>query len=202
MPYKSKAERERELYADMLEAIAEFAAVDHCSEADALVQLRKALADNMLICRWGDGFGYGLYGDTDWGEWWLKAKIRGDGKVLDNHMLMPDDDMLTGERPFRRVSRYRTLLIRRDSLSRLLPLIAAPVALPAAGPAEREAAPRPLTKAEKDAAYKQYIAEPGHHSRDDEEAWGRPMGIKRPEVRQMRKRRLGEAKKGGRPKRR
>jgi hypothetical protein len=193
----------------LLEAIAEFAAVDHCSEADALVQVRKALADDMLICRWGDGFGYGLYGDTDWGEWWLKAKIRipGDGKVLDNHMGMPDDDVLTGERPFRRVSRYRTLLIRRDSLSRLLSLITAPVAPRAAGPAESEAAPPSLSNAsdeEVEAAYKQHTAEHGYQTEEQDLAWGELRGVKQAEVRALRQRhprKTGRPRKKGRPKR-
>jgi hypothetical protein len=100
----------------LVEACAQIAAADRISEADALVQLRGALADGVLACRW----------DAEWagsvprGKWWLKADVRipGDGQILDD-----DFD------PF---PRYKALLILRRSLSRKWPVPPAPIAPSAA----------------------------------------------------------------------
>src|SRR5262249_1704727 len=112
MPYISNAEREAARWIDVADLCTAICHGENCREADAGVQLRKALADGAFAfrrgdgrwddgVRWGDGFNYNLSGRTDWGKWWLKAKIRipGDGKVLDNHIGLPDDDVLTGKRP-------------------------------------------------------------------------------------------------------
>jgi hypothetical protein len=131
MPYKPKAEKERELYLTLAELCAGISSLENCSEADALAQVCMALADDMLICRWDDEG----YIHADWGKYWLKARIRipGDGKVLDN------------QSPFQSRSRWRTLLILRASASTIWPLPPAPIegaiAPPAASPAKREAIP-------------------------------------------------------------
>jgi hypothetical protein len=165
----------------LVEACAQIAVAGRLSEADALVQLRGALADGVLVCHF----------DVDWGgvaspgKWWLKAKIRipGDGQVL-------DDD---GFNPF---PTYKTLLILRRSLSRYWPLLATPIAPPAA-----KGKTSPPLHVDVDAVYKQRIDKGGIPTSADDEAWRKQMKLPRQRLRELRARHLpAEVRKGGRPK--
>lgn len=90
MPYKSKAERERERWMTLPEAVAHIRLADKCGESDARRQLLKALADGLSAMgplKWEKEkddeprpFGYTpIIVPTDAppvGREWLKAKIR------------------------------------------------------------------------------------------------------------------------------
>jgi hypothetical protein len=195
MPHISNPEREAARWIDVADLCTAICRGENSREADAVVQLRKALADGAFVfrrgdgrwddgVRWGDGYEYGLSGSTDRGKWWLTAKIRfpGDGKVLDNHMGLPDDDVLTGKRPFRRISRYRTLLIYRDSASRIWRLPPAPSAPPAA---KSKATPR--LRKDLEAAYARRYAKHGYQTEKQDEAWRKQMDISRRRLREVRK---------------
>jgi hypothetical protein len=99
MPYKSKAESERENWVTLPVAVAHIRAADRCEEKDARRQLIKALADGPRILgplRWEKGkgdkpppFGYTpMTVPTDTpplGRDWLTARIRWEaGRVHDD----------------------------------------------------------------------------------------------------------------------
>ena len=204
MPYKPKAEKERELYMTLAELCAGICSLENCSEVDALVQVRKARADGELRwVKWGDGKHLSRRPTPPApGEWWLTAKIRipGDGKVS-------DDDGVTPEGLALGIAEWRTLLILRASASPIWQLAPAPIASPAAGPAESEAAPPSLSDAsdeEVEAAYKQHIDEFGYQTEEQDMAWAELRGVKQAEVRTLRQRyprKTGRPRKKGRPKR-
>ena len=166
MPHISNPEREAARWMTLVEACAQIAAADRISEADALVQLRGALADGVLACRW----------DAEWagsvprGKWWLKADVRipGDGQILDD-----DFD------PF---PRYKALLILRRSLSRKWPVPPAPIA-----PSAAKNKTTPPLHVDVDAVYKQRIDNGGIPTSADDEAWRKQMDISRRRLREVRK---------------
>jgi hypothetical protein len=160
----------------LLEACVQIVTVARCSEADALVQLRGALADGVLICKWDPP---GVFA-VPRGGWWLGVKIRipGDGYVL-------DDRRTSEEWRFGVPARYgyRMLLILRESLSALWPL----------PPSLRDASYKEI-----EAAYKQHLAEDGYQNEKQDLAWGEQRGVKQEVVRALRKK---YPRKAGRPKR-
>jgi len=103
LPYKSKGERERELWMTLAEAIDWISKQDSCSRRAATLQIRAALADNAIghsHLRWEDAAG-------DYPpirrQFWQKASI-GRGRVFD-----PE------------TKRWRTLLLRKDDVFQLWP---------------------------------------------------------------------------------
>jgi len=185
MPYISKAAREAALYITLLDLCTAICHLENCGEADALVQLRNALADGELRwAKWGDGKHLSRRPVPRIGvAWWLTAKIRipGDGKVW-------DDDGVTPEGLALGIEEWRTLLIYRDSAARLWRLPPAPSAPPAAGPAESGVTPSPLTKEETEAAYKRHIDDDGYRTEKQDLAWGKERGIRQSRVRELRAR--------------
>jgi hypothetical protein len=191
-PYKSKAERERELWMTKAEAIDHICRVGDgaWSKVEARRQFTKWIADHPDVVR------------REPEQWWPD---------------MPPDEFLSPPPLF------KPFMVLRSAIETTWPLPSAPVASPAAGPAESEApsapvegaiappaagpagppaeseaTPRPLSDAEFEAAYEQLIAEHGHQSRKADEDWGRQKGRDRDDVRDLRKR---FPRKRGRPKR-
>jgi hypothetical protein len=122
MSYRSKAERERENWLMLPEAVAHICLADKCGEKDARPNLLKALADDVLgPLRWEQGkgdrpqpFGSGNIpapSDTPpLGRAWLTAKIRWKtGRVRDDW-----SEHTTGK--------WRVLLILRFTVSQQWPL--------------------------------------------------------------------------------
>jgi hypothetical protein len=55
MTYKTKAERERTLYATFVEAIDHVCAIDQCDKEAAMAQLLSAIIDAEIEVKWADG---------------------------------------------------------------------------------------------------------------------------------------------------
>jgi hypothetical protein len=84
LAYKSKAERKRELFMTLAEAINRISKQDKCSWGEAKDQIRAALADNAIgPLRWEDERPTAVSTAPIDRDFWQKADIRQDGRVFD-----------------------------------------------------------------------------------------------------------------------
>jgi hypothetical protein len=105
LPYKSKAERKRELFVTLAEAIDRISKQDKCSWDEAKDQVRAALADNAIgPLRWEDERPAEVSTAPIDRDFWQKADIRRDGSVFDRWR-----------------ERSRTLLIAKHMIFQLWP---------------------------------------------------------------------------------
>jgi hypothetical protein len=131
MTYKTKAERERTLYATFVEAIGHVCAIDQCDKEAAMAQLLSAIIDAEIEVKWADGreitYEVGrpkLLRAVDRAGFWRKEHI-----VLENGGMVLNDFISTPLEVRREALKagiigYQSFLVKRSDIERIWPVAA------------------------------------------------------------------------------